>query len=173
MVWPAALWLAGGLALLPSCDAAGDGTVDLPARPGEGAAGPDRGTDVGSVAMSLTLGGGFLVDSVSYDISGNGFHKADSIPVARSTTISAIATGIPFGRNYRLQLTAEDAAHRLTPCVGAASFDLASAVPVSVPVHLTCRELPVSVPVPRTASLAIAALLLALGTLALPRRGRR
>jgi hypothetical protein len=147
--------------------------VDLPARPSEGSAGPSQASDVGSIAMSLSLGGGFRVDTVSYDVSGNGYHKADSIPVDRSTTISAIATGIPFGRNYRLQITAQDAARRLTPCVGAASFDVASAVPVSVPVHLTCREVPVSVPVPRTASLFIAALLLALGTRFLGRRERR
>jgi len=164
--------LLAGLLLLGGCE-------PPPGAPGEGP-GPAGGeTGVGSFSMSLTLGGGYRIGDVGYDVSGNGFHKAGVINAAASTTVSAIVDGIPFGAHYLLQLTAQDVDHKLGGCTGSASFDVTSAAVVPVPVQLTCHQLrPVqAVPIPRWASLVLAALLLGLGAVGqLPtarRRGRR
>jgi hypothetical protein len=122
----------------------------------------------------LTLGGKFRINLVNYDVSGNGFHKAGAVDVSGSTSVSSVVTGIPFGTSYALQLTAQDAASKLTGCTGSAMFDLTSATTVQVPVHLTCHEVaappPAPVPLPPWARLAIAALLLACGAVVFRRR---
>jgi hypothetical protein len=130
--------------------------------------------------MQLMLPSGFRFDSVSYDISGNGFHRAASVDVSASSTFSTVVGGIPLGHGYLAQLTTQDVEHRLTPCVGSAPFDVTSAATVAVPVHLTCSEVPkapvASVPVPRGASYLLAGLLLLAGTFAcrrLPSTPRR
>ena len=111
--------LLAGLLLLGSCERPPDKTAP---GPGAGAGAPHTG----SVTMSLPLRGGSRFGQVGYDVSGNGFHKADSVDTAASTTVSTVIGGIPFGTGYLLKLTAQDADHRLTPCVGSASFDIAS-----------------------------------------------
>jgi hypothetical protein len=168
-------WLLAGLLLLAGCEgAAGSSTAPVAGVRGEdpGAAGGD--TDVGSFSMSLTLAGGYRFGEVGYDVSGNGFHKTGAIPVAASTTVSAIVDGIPFGTGYLLRLTAQDADRKLAPCTGSASLDVTSPAVVPVSVHLTCHEArrvqAVPVPIPRSASLILAGLLLAIGTLAARRR---
>lgn len=131
--------------------------------------------DVGSVSFELTLAGGFQFSQVSYDISGNGYHKAADVGVASSSTFSTVVSGIPLGVGYTAKLTAQDTAHHLTPCTGASTFDVTSGAVVSVPVHLTCRVLPpvvTSVPVARDATFALGLFLLALGA-ARARRGPR
>ena len=145
----------------------------------EGGTGPSESTkdpEVGSVSLSLTLGGGYQFSQVLYDISGNGFHKADAINVATSTSISTIVGGIPFGSNYLLKLTAQDTDHKLTPCQGMASFTVSSAATVPVPVHLTCREVvappPAAVPVPLWASFLLGAFLLGAGAFSVRRATR-
>jgi hypothetical protein len=150
------------------------------AAPGTGAPGDPPGPrvddDVGSFSVSLTVGGAYRFDRFSYDVSGNGFHKADTVNVAASNTVSAIIGPIPFGAGYVVQLTMQDVDHKLTPCTGSASFDITSTGPVPVPVHLTCREVPkpqpIAAPIPRWASIAFAAVLLGLGALATRRRDR-
>jgi hypothetical protein len=139
-----------------------------------GTPGGDPG--VGSFSMQLTLGGGFRFDEVSYDVSGNGFHKTGTINVASSTEASVVVGGVPLGTGYTVQLTARDVDHKLLPCTGSATFDIQSAATVAVPVHLSCHEAPVvapqAVPVPRWAALMVAALLLTFGLYAVPRRRR-
>ena len=137
-------------------------TPDAPAT-GPAASSPG---DVGSVSFELTLAGGFQLNQVSYDISGNGFHKAADVNVASSSTFSTVVSGIPSGVGYTAKLSAQDTAHRLTPCTGAATFDVTGGQVVNVPVHLTCSVLPpvvTSVPIPWSASLALGLSLLALG----------
>ena len=158
-----ALWvslLVGGLAV-GACGRAKD-AVTAP------------GPEVGSVSLELTLNGGFRFDQVSYDISANGFHRAASVSVADSTTVATLVGGIPFGTGYMVTLTAQEVTGKLTGCQGAAAFDVQSSATVPVPVHMSCREVagpppppppppPPSVPVPRAAIGALAAILLALG----------
>jgi hypothetical protein len=132
--------------------------------------GPAPGGDVGSISFELALGGGFLIDSVSYDLSGNGFHRADTVDVSQSATFSTLVSGIPVGTGYTATLTAQDVAHKLTACTGSTTFAVSSATTVPVSVHMTCQTVktttpppPPSVPVPRSAGYALAALLLVLG----------
>jgi hypothetical protein len=79
-------------------------------------------------------------------------------------------------RRAEVKLTMQDVDRKLTPCTGAASFDIGSATTIPAPVHLTCHEVPlqppVAVPVPRWASVAFAALLLGVGARAVRRRDR-
>ena len=106
---------------------------------GTGANATATGSDVASVSFELTLGGRYQFDSVSYDISGNGFHRADSVNVSGSSSISMLVSGIPTGGGYVASLTAQDTAGKLTPCTGSATFSVASAAAtVAVPVHMTC-----------------------------------
>jgi hypothetical protein len=143
---------------------------------GPGPTGSATAPEVGSVSLSLTLGGGYQFTQVSYDISGNGFHKADVINVATSTSVSTIVGGIPFGSNYLLKLTAQEAAHKLTPCEGMTSFSVSSTATIPVPVHLTCHEVvappPAAVPVPLWASFLLGAFLLAAGAFSVRRASR-
>src|SRR6516165_3361600 len=107
----AALVIRFGLALgglgLVSCDAPGVGGV--------GASG------LGSASFELTLGGKYQIDTLSYDISGNGFHRADTLNVTGRSSISTLVSGIPTGKGYLASLRAQDTAGKLTPCVGSAT----------------------------------------------------
>ena len=100
--------LVGGCQPPPGASAAGD-----PA--------PSAGGDTGSVALALTLPPAIQFASISYDLSGNGFHKASSIDVSKSSTFSTIVSGIPLGTGYTAELTAQDSAHKLTGCAGSAT----------------------------------------------------
>lgn len=170
---PALVLFTCGLAACAGPDAAdpGDpgGTPIDPGAPGD--------TGVGSFSMQLTLAGGFRFDEVSYDVSGNGFHKTGTINVSASSEVSVIVGGVPFGAGYTLQLTARDIDRKLMPCTGTTTFDIPTATIVAVPIHLSCHEAPrlpvaTAVPVPRWAALMVAALLLAFGMQAVRRRGR-
>lgn len=44
---------------------------------------------VGGVTLELRASSAVTIDSVAYDVSGNGFHKTGSIDVAHSTVIRA------------------------------------------------------------------------------------
>jgi hypothetical protein len=125
------------------------------------------GPGVGSVSFELTIGKTFHFDSVSYDISGNGFHRAATVDVSNSTEFATVVSGIPFGAGYTATLTAQDTGHKLMGCQGSTTFAVSSVAPVPVPVTITCREVLAppspSVPVPRGAVFALGALLLALG----------
>ena len=123
----AGLVLLGGLGVA-SCQAPGA------ANPGGALTSPE----VGSVSFELTLGGKYQFDSVSYDISGNGFNREAAINVAGSSTVSALVSAIPMGTGYVATLTAQDAAGKLTPCTGSAAFAVAGAATVAVPVHMSC-----------------------------------
>jgi hypothetical protein len=168
--------LFAGLAIVASCAAScASGCASTPNEPPPSGQGADP--NVGSFSMQLTAGGGYRFGQVSYDVSGNGFHKAGSIDVAASATLSTVVGGIPFGTGYKLQLTTLDAAHALTPCTGSATFDITGAATTAVPVHLTCHEVPkatavAAVPVPRWATAALAGLLLAMGATGARRRTR-
>jgi hypothetical protein len=153
---------------------AGLGLAACQPPPGEGpkgkgpAPGPTAEEGVGSIQLALSIGGGLRFDSVSYDIGGNGFHKAATIDVSKSSSFSTIVGGIPLGTGYTVTLTAQDAAHKLTGCSGSAPFSLTSAGVVPVAVNVQCHEAPIttvppSVPVPRGVAYGLGLALLALG----------
>jgi hypothetical protein len=202
--------LLGGLGL-PSCE-----------RPDATSTGGPEGSDVATVSFELTLGGKYQFNSLSYDISGNGFHRMATVNVAGSSSFSTLVSGVPVGSGYVAALTAQDSAGKLTPCTGSATFNVTSgASTVAVPVHMSCSLIqatagsggsggsggaggvggsggstgaagtgaagatgtagtggaggtggPPPVPVPRSAGLALAALLAALGVSRLRRSPR-
>jgi len=136
---------------------------------------PANGSDLGSVSMQLTAPGGLQFNEIDYDISGNGFHQAGTTNVGGSTTFSATVGGIPAGTGYLLKLTAPAPSQRVTGCAGSSTFAITGGQTTTLPVHMTCEvaAAPVtSVPVPRTATYALSALLAAAGLLALRRRAR-
>ena len=124
--------------------------------------------DVGSVSLALTLGGGYQIGAVTYEIRGNGVLRSANVPVANSTTFSAVVGSIPFGTGYTARLTVQDLEQKLLPCEGSAVFNVTSASTVPVAIHLACKTAPAviapaAVPVPRWVALALAALLLVFG----------
>jgi hypothetical protein len=167
--------LVAALLLFAGC---ADPPEETPGVPGSGSVpvAPGEPGDVGSISMALTVGGGVQINQISYAISGNGFQKAGTIDVSASTTVTTTIGGIPVGVGYQVQLTAQDVAHKLLGCAGAATFDVLGAATVPVPVHLTCHEAPrapaAAVPVPGWARAAMAGLLLGLGLVVLRRRDR-
>jgi hypothetical protein len=130
---------------------------------------------IGSVSFKLTIGGGsssYTFDEVTYDLGGNGFHRNAMVDVTNSASFATVISGVPFGTGYVLTLSAQDVAHKLTPCQGSATFDVTTATTVPVAVDLTCHQTavpppppPPAVPVPRGAVCALGALLLILGAM--------
>jgi hypothetical protein len=116
---------------------------------------------------------GIRFDQLAYDVSGNGFHKADTINVAASSAIAVVVGGVPFGTGYTLR------SPRRTSSIGwrrarerrrSTSRARRSCRSRS---HLSCHELPTAaaaVPVPRWATLTVAALLVTLGMFGSRRR---
>jgi hypothetical protein len=123
--------LLSGLGLA-SC-AAPEGTVEKGA-PSDG--------EVGSVSFELKLAGKYQFNSLSYDITGNGFNRSASVNVAGSSSFSTLVSGVPVGTGYTVSLTALDAAGDLTPCTGSATFSVMAAATVAVPVHMSCSVIP-------------------------------
>jgi hypothetical protein len=139
---------------------------------------PPAEANVGSVSFKLTVAGKYHFNQVTYDLSGNGFHRNATIDVTDSTTFSIVVSGIPFGTGYSLALTANDVAQALTPCQGTATFDVTSPTEVPVAVGMTCQVKlatpppPPAVPVPRPAIYALGGLLFVLGAARVRRTAR-
>lgn len=97
---------------------------------------------VGGVTLELRASSAVTIDSVAYDVSGNGFHKTGSIDVAHSTVIRASIGGIPSGTGYTITLTAVDSSSAGLTCTGSATFDIVAGMTTLANVHLTCRVPP-------------------------------
>lgn len=95
----------------------------------------------GELSLALVLPGGLIIDAVRYEISGNGYTRTDTLPVAGSgTDFSAVVTDIPVGTSYSLRLTAMPLGDAGVGCVGTASFDIAQGATTLVNVVLSCDE---------------------------------
>src|SRR5262249_41684772 len=116
---------AGVLAVLLA-GASSIASCTLPDGTDPGAGASPGGSEVASVAFELPLGGKFQLNSLSYDISGNGFHRSATVNIAGSSTVSTLVAGVPFGTGYSATLTAQDTAGKLTPCTGSATFNVMS-----------------------------------------------
>jgi len=96
----------------------------------------------GSIGLDLQVGPGFILNSVSYTITGPaGFAKAGSIDVSHSTKISALIGGLPAGKGFTVTLSAT-AAGGVGSCSGSASFDIVARKTTPVTVNVTCHEAP-------------------------------
>jgi hypothetical protein len=90
----------------------------------------------------LDVGGGVVINSVSYTIIGpNGFSKTGSIDLSAATAFSATIGGIPAGNGYSISLSAT-AADGSTSCAGSASFNVTARATTSVTVSLDCHQTP-------------------------------
>lgn len=107
---------------------------------GENPVPKDNGSaTTGSVGLALNVAGGVELTTVSYDISGNGFHKSGTLDVSRSSTISAVIGGIPAGNGYVITLSAADANDASTLCSGSAVFGITARQTSVANVRLDCR----------------------------------
>src|SRR5262245_43609941 len=85
---------------------------------------PGGSGEAGAINLGLQVGGGVQLDAVAFDVSGNGFHKTGSLPVAGSSTVAGRIDGIPPGVGFLLALSATDARDPRTRCQGSATFDI-------------------------------------------------
>jgi hypothetical protein len=99
---------------------------------------PTETENVGSVGLELKVGD-TLLNTVAYEISGNGYSKQGNLNVAKSKTISALIAGIPAGDGYLLSLSAVAANDAAIQCAGAVNFDVAAGTTTTAVVRLDCR----------------------------------
>lgn len=155
------------------------GDIVAPNHSGAGASEPEAEETVGAIALSLTVGDQHL-DSMSYAIVGSGFSKTGSLDVSRSSKVSGVVGGIPFGTNYALTMTGKGVGAMPLDCSGSASFDLSEVGPLPVNIQIACKEpavgepptTPTPAPVPPLAVFALACALGALGVAAQRRSAR-
>ena len=148
---------------------------DSPATSLPAAGDPHVEDRAGSVELALNVADTQL-DSISYTIVGSGFTTTGNLDVSHSTRVSGLVGGIPFGTNYALTMTGKGAGTTPLTCSGSASFDVLSVGPLPVTIPISCKELPVSepipAPVPLSAVLTLACALAALGVVAQRRATR-
>ena len=92
----------------------------------------------GQVGLSLNIGPDVTVNTVTYEIIGNGFTKTGSIDVSQSNTISALIGGIPAGNGYTINLHGVDATNPSITCGGSAVFNVTAGQTTAVPVRFQC-----------------------------------
>jgi len=96
----------------------------------------------GEVGLSLDVGGGVIINSVSYTIIGpNAFTKTGNIDLSAATAFSATIGGIPAGAGYSISLSAT-AADGTTTCAGSATFNVTARATTTVTVSLDCHQTP-------------------------------
>lgn len=126
---PALLTLIASLSGLTT--ACGDGeNIDV---------GGEGSEDVGSVGLKLDLGSDVSLNTINYEITGNGFTKAGTIDVSDSSEIKALIGGIPAGNNYSIRLWTDAAANSGAACDGTATFNVRAGAVTSARVSLRCR----------------------------------
>jgi len=99
----------------------------------------DVSGDVGSVGLALDLGAGVSLNTIDYQITGNGFTKSGSIGVSDSNRIRGLIGGIPAGSGYDIRLWTDAAANHGAACEGSATFAVRSGAVTTARVALRCR----------------------------------
>jgi hypothetical protein len=124
-----AMTLTGAAASLVGCQDTDD-RIDTTA----------SGEPAGSIGLNLQAAPGFVINTVSYAISGpNGFSKTGKIDVSNSTKITALITSLPAGKGFSITLSA-DAVSGVGSCSGSASFDVVARQTTPVAIAVTCHE---------------------------------
>jgi len=94
--------------------------------------------DVGSVAVALTLSPGVTVNTVTFQITGNGITPINgTIDVTNATRATALVPGIPAGTGYQVTMDATSTDGRT--CHGVGTFDVAAGMTATATVTLQCR----------------------------------
>ncbi len=92
----------------------------------------------GAIDFGLQLSPGTTVSEAVYTISGpNEYFSAGSVAVGESADLAVVLDHLPIGTGYELSATAY-ASDGLTICQGHSVFDVTSASPSTVLVHLVC-----------------------------------
>lgn len=95
--------------------------------------------EVGEGRLALVLGGGAVLDAVSYTVTGpGGFSRAGSLDVSHSSTIAALLP-LPAGGPYAITLGGTTTGESTT-CGGMATFSVTAHVTTPVTVNMTCHE---------------------------------
>ena len=98
---------------------------------------PSSHSDVesaGSIGLSLTAAAGVTLNSVTYNVTGNGFTKTGAIDTSGSPTVSGTIGGIPAGKGYTIALTAKSVEG--DTFAGSATFDVTAGTATSVTIRL-------------------------------------
>ena len=97
---------------------------------------------VGQLALGLTVGDAYEINSVHYEISGSGLSLSGELALSGTgDKFSASIPEIPLGLDYLLRLTATPVGNADVGCVGSELFDVGSSAPTVVDVVLSCDEL--------------------------------
>jgi cysteine-rich repeat protein len=99
----------------------------------------DDSTDrSGATSLSLTIGGGAVLSTVHYQVSGEGIPTASGdIPVDASGATASLLLRLPAGKGYTVSFNAKDASGN-TSCTGTATFDVTAGATNGVTVPLSC-----------------------------------
>ncbi len=99
----------------------------------------DAAAASGSVGLELELGAGVRLNTIRYEITGNGFTRSGSIDVSSSDRVRAVIGGIPAGTGYTVRLVADAGANGGVACDGSASFDVSAGATSTAVVVMRCR----------------------------------
>lgn len=91
--------------------------------------------EVGSLGLELKVAPGVTLNSVRYEISGNGFTKTGTIDTSGAPVISGTIGGIPAGNGYTIVLTASSAEGN-TEFTGSATFNVTAGRTTAVTISL-------------------------------------
>jgi hypothetical protein len=94
--------------------------------------------NAGSVGLELELGSEVKLNTVSYEIVGNGFSKTGSLNVSRSRNLRATIGGIPAGNAYTITLSGVDSRDSRVTCRGSALFDVTAGATSTARVSFQC-----------------------------------
>lgn len=102
--------------------------------------GSAEGESAGAVGLALQAAPGFILNTVSYTITGpGGFSKTGSIDVSNSTKLTALIGSLPAGKGFTITLTG-NAVSGVGSCSGSGSFDVVARQTAQVTIKLTCHE---------------------------------
>ena len=99
-----------------------------------------QGDASGSLSLDLVLADGVVINTVSWEISGNDMEPMSGMidTSAPGSTASVEVYGLPRGENYLVELEATSEDGEVT-CMGSAEFDVEIGVATDVMVMLNCK----------------------------------
>jgi hypothetical protein len=105
--------------------------------------GQDPGSELptentGTVGLELDVGSDITLESVAWEITGNGVARSGTFNVENSTKISGIIGGLPAGRGYTITLVAVATNDASIVCSGSATFAITAGQVTTAEVRLTC-----------------------------------
>jgi hypothetical protein len=119
---------ACGAASLTGCAEQGDEQIDSPHADAQAS---------GQVSLALELAPGVDVNSVRYQVTGNGFFRSRTVAVGSGSHFSVFVGGIPAGHGYTVTVEAGGSAQAVS-CMGTATFSVTAGQTSTATVTLSC-----------------------------------